>query len=56
MLRLIRKREPVGVIEENRLPVSETGAGRGQEMSPHLANIAMHHVLDDSFKTEVKPC
>jgi RNA-directed DNA polymerase len=39
VLRLIRKWIQVGVIEEGRLLVSETGTGQGQTISPLLANI-----------------
>jgi len=38
VLRLIRKWIQVGVIEEGRLLVSETGTGQGQTISPLLAN------------------
>src|SRR6202008_1447930 len=55
VLRLIRKWIQVGVIEEGRLLVSETGTGQGQPISPLLANIYLHHVLDKWFEDEVKP-
>ena len=55
MLRLIRKWVQVGVIEEGRLLVSETGTGQGQTISPLLANIYLHGVLDEWFENEVKP-
>ena len=55
MLRLIRKWIQVGVIEEGRLLLSETGTGQGQTISPLLANIYLHHVLDEWFENEVKP-
>jgi RNA-directed DNA polymerase len=55
VLRLIRKWIQVGVIEEGRLLVSETGTGQGQTISPLLANIYLHHVLDEWFEHEVKP-
>ena len=54
VLRLIRKWIQVGVIEEGRLLVSETGTGQGQTISPHLANIYLHYVLDEWFENEVK--
>ena len=56
VLRLIRKWIQVGVIEEGRLLVSETGTGQGQTISPLLANIYLHGVLDEWFENEVKPC
>jgi len=46
VLRLIQKWIKVGVIEEGRLLVSETGTGQGQPISPLLANVYLHHVLD----------
>jgi RNA-directed DNA polymerase len=55
VLRLIRKWIQVGVIEEGRLLVSETGTGQGQTISPLLANIYLHFVLDEWFENEVKP-
>jgi len=55
VLRLIRKWIKVGVIEEGRLLVSETGTGQGQPISPLLANIYLHYVLDEWFEQVVKP-
>ena len=55
VLRLIRKWIQVGVIEEGRLLMSETGTGQGQTISPLLANIYLHGVLDEWFENEVKP-
>ena len=55
VLRLIRKWIQVGVIDEGRLLVSETGTGQGQTISPLLANIYLHFVLDEWFENEVKP-
>jgi len=55
VLRLIRKWIQVGVIEEGRLLVSETGTGQGQTISPLLANIYLHYVLDEWYENEVKP-
>jgi group II intron reverse transcriptase/maturase len=55
ILRLIGKWINVGVIEDGRLLVSETGTGQGQIVSPLLANIYLHHVLDVWFEEEVKP-
>jgi RNA-directed DNA polymerase len=55
VLRLIRKWIQVGVIEEGRLLVSETGTDQGQTISPLLANIYLHYVLDEWFENEVKP-
>jgi len=54
VLQLIRKWIQVGVIDEGRLLVSETGTAR-QTISPLLANIYLHYVLDEWFEHEVKP-
>jgi len=55
VLRLIWKWIKVGVIEKGRLLVSETGTGQGQPISPLLANIYLHYVLDEWFEKVVKP-
>jgi len=55
VLRLIGKWIKVGVIEDGRLLVSETGTGQGQPISPLLANLYLHSVLDEWFESEVKP-
>jgi RNA-directed DNA polymerase len=55
ILRLIGKWINIGVIEDGRLLLSETGTGQGQVISPLLANIYLHYVLDEWFETEVKP-
>jgi len=54
-LRLIGKWINVGVVDDGRLLTSETGTGQGQIISPLLANIYLHHVLDKWFEEEVKP-
>src|SRR5215470_19356756 len=56
VLRLIRKWINVGVIDDGQLLVSETGTGQGQIISPLLANVYLHYVLDEWFEREVKPC
>ena len=55
ILRLIRKWINVGVIDEGKLLVSETGTGQGQIISPLLANVYLHHVLDLWLQAELKP-
>jgi len=55
ILRLIRKWLHVGVVEDGRPLVAETGTGQGQVISPVLANIYLHYVLDEWFEHEVKP-
>src|ERR1700675_2316568 len=55
ILRLIGKWINVGVVDDGRLLTSETGTGQGQIISPLLANLYLHHVLDVWFEAEVKP-
>lgn len=55
ILRLLGKWINVGVIEEGRLLKTEAGVGQGQVISPFLANVYLHHVLDRWFEDEVKP-
>ena len=55
VLRLIQKWIKVGVIEDGKLLMSETGTGQGQPISPLLANIYLHHALDVWFEDVVKP-
>jgi RNA-directed DNA polymerase len=55
ILRLIRKWINVGVIDEGRLLVSETGTGQGQIISPLVANVYLHFVLDEWIERDVKP-
>ena len=54
ILRLIRKFISVGVIDDGRLLLSETGTGQGQVISPLLANVYLHFVLDTWIEHEVK--
>ena len=53
--RLIGKWLNVGVIDEGRLLVTKTGTGQGQVISPLLANVYLHYVLDTWFEEEIKP-
>ena len=55
VLRLIQKWIKVGVIEDGKLLGSETGTGQGQPISPLLANIYLHHALDEWFEDVGKP-
>jgi group II intron reverse transcriptase/maturase len=55
ILRLIGKWINVGVVDDGRLLTRATGTGQGQIISPLLANIYLHHVLDVWFEEEVKP-
>ena len=54
ILKLIGKWINVGVVDDGRLLVAETGVGQGQVISPLLANIYLHYVLDEWFETVVK--
>jgi RNA-directed DNA polymerase len=55
ILRLIGKWINAGVIEEGRLLQTKTGTGQGQVISPLLANIYLHYLLDEWFEEVVKP-
>ena len=55
VLRLIRKWIQVGVIDQGQFLVSDKGTGQGQTISPLLANIYLHYVLDEWFEDVVKP-
>src|SRR5262249_60559917 len=55
ILRLIRKFINVGVIDDGRLLLSETGTGQEQVIGPLLANVYLHFVLDEWIEREVKP-
>jgi RNA-directed DNA polymerase len=55
IMRLIGKWLRAGVMEEGVLQHSETGVVQGGVISPVLANIFLHHVLDEWFEREVQP-
>ncbi len=55
LLALIGKWLRVGVIEEGRLLHSENGTYQGSVISPILANVYLHEVLDIWFEKEVAP-
>jgi len=46
IIRLIQKWLKAGVLEDGIVTVSETGTGQGSVISPLLANIYLHYVLD----------
>ena len=46
MIRLIRKWLRAGVLEDGTVTVSDRGTGQGSVISPLLANIYLHYVLD----------
>jgi RNA-directed DNA polymerase len=53
--RAIDKWLKAGVMEDGRLSRSKFGTPQGGVVSPLLANIYLHHVLDVWFEKEVKP-
>ena len=52
---LIGKWLNAGVMEEGNVSYSETGSPQGGVISPLLANIYLHYVLDEWFEEIVKP-
>jgi RNA-directed DNA polymerase len=55
ILRLIGKWLNAGVMEEGVLTHPETGTPQGGVISPLLANIVLHYVLDEWFEEAVRP-
>jgi len=55
LTRLIGKWLNAGVMEEGRVYRSDTGTPQGGVISPILANVLLHEVLDAWFEEEVKP-
>jgi RNA-directed DNA polymerase len=53
--RLIGKWRRAGVMDHGVLTHPETGVVQGGVISPVLANIFLHHVLDEWFEREVQP-
>jgi group II intron reverse transcriptase/maturase len=53
--RMIDKWLKAGVLENGALSRSTIGTPQGGVISPLLANIFLHHVLDDWFEREVRP-
>jgi RNA-directed DNA polymerase len=56
VLRLIGKWLNAGILEEGYLTYPEAGTPQGGVISPLLANIYLHYVLDVWFEEEVRPC
>jgi len=54
--RLIGKWLNAGVLEAGTLTYPGEGTPQGGVISPLLANIYLHYVLDEWFENEVKPC
>ncbi len=55
LLRLIGKWLNAGVVEGDVISYGDKGTPQGGTISPVLANIYLHHVLDGWFEEEVKP-
>jgi group II intron reverse transcriptase/maturase len=55
LLRLIGKWLNAGVMEDGAISYPDSGSPQGGVVSPLLANVYLHHVLDDWFEREVKP-
>ena len=55
LLRLIDKWLKAGVLEGGELTYPEAGTPQGGVISPLLANVYLHYVLDVWFEQEVKP-
>jgi RNA-directed DNA polymerase len=55
LLRLIGKWLKAGVMEDGIFTESESGTPQGGVISPLLANVVLHEVLDEWFENEVKP-
>jgi group II intron reverse transcriptase/maturase len=55
LLRLIGKWLNAGVLEEGVLTIPNEGTPQGGVISPLLANIFLHYVLDEWFEKEVRP-
>jgi len=54
LLRLIEKCLHVGILEDGGIVSPETGTTQGSTLSPLLANVYLHYVLDLWFEEEVK--
>ena len=55
LLRLIGKWLNAGVLEDGCLTYPEAGSPQGGVISPILANVCLHYVLDEWFAQEVQP-
>lgn len=55
VLRLVAKWLKAGVMEDGSVTLPETGTPQGGVISPILANILLHEVLDLWFEREVRP-
>jgi group II intron reverse transcriptase/maturase len=55
LLRLIGKWLKAGVVEEGHVTCRDRGLAQGGVLSPTLANVFLHYVLDVWFERELKP-
>jgi group II intron reverse transcriptase/maturase len=55
LLRLIDKWLNAGVLEDGGMSYPDAGTPQGGVISPLLANVYLHYVLDEWFEREVKP-
>jgi RNA-directed DNA polymerase len=55
LLRLIGKWLNAGVLADGRVTLPEKGSPQGGVVSPLLANVFLHYVLDEWFEREVQP-
>ena len=55
LLKLIRRFLKAGVMIDGRLEATEQGVPQGASLSPLLANVYLHYVLDQWFERDVKP-
>ena len=56
LLRLIDKWLQAGVLEDGNVSYPRAGTPQGGVISPLLANVYLHYVLDEWFEQVVKPC
>jgi RNA-directed DNA polymerase len=55
LLRLIHRFLNAGVMVDGQWQSTEDGVPQGASLSPLLANVYLHYVLDNWFEQEVKP-
>ena len=55
VVKLINKWLNAGIMDKGQIHYSTTGTSQGNVLSPILANIVLHEVLDEWFENEVKP-
>lgn len=56
LLRLIGKWLNAGVMEDGNVSYPDRGSPQGGVVSPLLANVYLHYVLDEWFRRDVQPC